>query len=108
MRSFRGSSTSSLAFPVAGLYVMLTRSFGATDPSFDIGGSSFPLVLARAGTCERATPKRLTALRSPVLHVFGLLAGGRGTPPGPASINQKPHAARKLHNGARALPGPRS
>jgi hypothetical protein len=28
--------------PVAGLYVMFTRSFGATDPSFDIAEGSFP------------------------------------------------------------------
>src|SRR6187401_247311 len=42
MRSFSGSSTSSFAFPVAGLYVMFTRSFGATDPSLDIAEGSFP------------------------------------------------------------------
>src|SRR5882672_1709965 len=33
-RNFRGSSFSSFASPVAGLYTMLTRSLGATDPSF--------------------------------------------------------------------------
>src|SRR3984957_11447056 len=31
---FSGSSTSSCALPVEGLYVMFTRSWGATDPSF--------------------------------------------------------------------------
>ena len=33
---FSGNSTSACALPVAGLYVMFTRSCGATEPSFAI------------------------------------------------------------------------
>src|SRR6267142_2524571 len=80
MMSLRGSSTSSCASPVADLYTMLTRSLGATDPSFAISrppnsycvpSSLFPVERLELGRGERrpaglrAQPREVQAPQKP-------------------------------------------